>query len=465
MDLFTLILIPFVVGIFTNRVDALIIASSVENVLKRLHHNDKQVNQELEKILKLCFLSALQTIAIECHKELIKLSPVQRYRAVIIYPPEHRDELQWLDLKLKQLVKELKHVKQAKYVDIPFKSLDEIASLLTSESQLLETGVQAVKEKLIAEALNEEFIPECYAAKVKTGLFEKVRENFTSEIKHNPLIREIFEVKLLANININLAEQKLKTQDLEESWRSYQTSQLPQASEARRTVKLELDVENLDAARLEVIIQHLQKLLDDGSIRLQRIEEGCMELVFDGSQKGLDKLDNLFKSGQLTEILGIPVQDVIGVDSNVGLNKTLVNLSQWLQNIIEAGWQTVEEVLGETDKLVFARSGTGDQGVLRAQQIDLEMQAIANSLALVVAVQPKADHQRDIRLQVYPISSKTLPQGLKCIVLDTSGKNLLEVQAKNTNKSIQLNISGKPGEQFSVQIQLGDASTKRNFVI
>ncbi len=172
------------------------------------------------------------------------------------------------------------------------------------------------------------------------------------------------------------------------------------------------------------------------------------------------------KSGQLTEILGIPVQDVRNVDSEVTLGQSVVNLSQWLQNIIDAGWQTLEEVLGEqTDKLVFARSRASAEGVLRAQQIYLETQPIGNSLALVVDVQSKEYQERNIRLQVHPINGKTLPQSLKSVVLDISGKTLLEVQTKNTDKRIELNISGKPGEQFSLHIQLGEANIIRNFVI
>ncbi|MBW4571827.1 MAG: hypothetical protein KME31_28555 [Tolypothrix carrinoi HA7290-LM1] len=80
MDIFTIILVPLLLGIFTNRLDAILIAPAVEKVLKRIKQDDKQVNHQLEKALRLCFLSALQTIARECHKELIGFSPVQRYR-------------------------------------------------------------------------------------------------------------------------------------------------------------------------------------------------------------------------------------------------------------------------------------------------------------------------------------------------------------------------------------------------
>ena len=146
-----------------------------------------------------------------------------------------------------------------------------------------------------------------------------------------------------------------------------------------------------------------------------------------------------------------------------------MNLSQWLQDVIEAGWQTVEEILGtERANLVFAsrsRSAAFQQGVVRAKQIDLGMQPTGQSLSLVVAVMSKAAQERVIRLQVHPTGSKTLPPGLKCVAFDKFGKILLKVQAKNADNWIQLDISGTPGEQFSVEVALSDASATQNFVI
>lgn len=452
MDIFTLILIPFLLGIFTNRVDDILVASRVNEALKRLRKEDKRSNQQLEKSLRVSFLSALQTIARECHQQLMGTMPVQRYRGALIYPLEYRDELQWLDQKLKQLAREFKLVKRNVDIANPLQSIDEITLLLTPENQSIETSIQLVKEKLIHEALKEGSGSQCYVNKVETVLFDLVRENFTLEVQHNPVLREIVDTKLLAN----LASQKLEIPDL------VNNSSL---SAARRTVKLELDIEQLDAARLEAIVQHLQKLLDDGSIRLRRIEEGCMELIFDGSQESLKKLDALFKSGQLSEILDIPVQDVYGENVAVSRPQPVVNLSQWLKNVFDVGWQTLEEVLGtRQEQLIFARSDAGDS-VIRAEQIQLAIPSSELSLALVVAVKPTSVENRNIRLQVHSITNKTLPQGLQCNVLDTSGNNILKVQAQNNDKSIQLNINGQSGEEFSVQIQIDNAKTVRNFMI
>jgi hypothetical protein len=452
MDIFTLILIPFLLGIFTNRVDDILVASRVDEALKRLRKEDKRSNQELEKSLRVCFLSALQTIVRECHQELMGTNSVQRYRGALIYPPEHQDELQWLDTKLKQLVRELKLVKRNVDITNPLQSIDDIALLLSPEKLSIATSIQLVKEKLIAEALKEGSDSQCYATKVEAVLFDLVKENFTLEVQHNPVLREIVETKLLAT----LASQKLEIPGV------VTKSSL---SAARRTVKLELDIEQLDAARLEAIVQHLQKLLDDGSIKLRRIEEGCMELIFDGSEESLKKLDVLFKSGQLREILDIPVQDVYDEDVAVSLPQPVVNLSQWLQNVFDSGWQTLEEVLGtRQEQLIFARSGVGDS-VIRAEQIQLAIPSSELSLALVVAVKPTSVENRNIRLQVHSITNKILPQGLQCNVLDISGNNILKVQAQNNDKSIQLDINGQSGEEFSVQIQIDNAKTVRNFMI
>ncbi len=462
MDIFTLFVQPLLLGILTNRLDETLVAPRIAAFLQGLKQDEQQVSQELEKSVQICILSALQTIVRECHQELMGSASIQRYRGALIYPAEHKIELEWLDKKLRQLIQDLKLVKGNNEIENPLQSIDEIALLLNPESQAVGASVQSVKNKIIEHGLRDAPVPKYYAAKVESDLFERVRENFAQEFKHKPFIREFIKTKLLANINANVSTQKLNIQDVEESISS-STNNL---SEARRRVKLELDIEQLDAARLEAIVQHLQQLLDDGSIRLRRIEEGCMELIFDASEESLKKLDALFKSGQLTEILGIPVIDVRGVDSSVVPEQTLVNLSQWLQNIIDASWKSLEDVFAtQQEQLVFARGDGDEDSVIRVQEIQLAIESEEILLALVVAVKPISTDVRNIRLEVHPISSKTLPQGLKCIVVDISGNNLFEVEAQNSDKWIRLNINDNPGEQFNTKIVLGDVTTTRKFMI
>ncbi|WP_017715141.1 DUF1822 family protein [Kamptonema formosum] len=151
-----------------------------------------------------------------------------------------------------------------------------------------------------------------------------------------------------------------------------------------------------------------------------------------------------------------------------------VDLSRWLQNVIDETWQTVQEVLGaERAELVLAARSAPDPDtipdpdpIIRAERLTLGIPPTGAHLALVVAVRPKAGAERDIRLQVHPTTSDTLPAGLKIAIFDTiSGTIFRETQAGKASNWILFPIYGKPGEQFSVRIEQGGASATRNFVI
>lgn len=153
-----------------------------------------------------------------------------------------------------------------------------------------------------------------------------------------------------------------------------------------------------------------------------------------------------------------------------------VNLSCWLNNIFDAGWQTVEALFStEAVNPAFSvRSAynlkeinpkTSVVGITRGKLIDLGMLLAGHSVSLIVAIAP-ANEEVDIRLRVYPAGSQTyLPLNLQLIVLDESGAISLEAQARNADNWMQLEFSGEPGEQFSVKLALGDVSITEDFVI
>jgi Protein of unknown function (DUF1822) len=460
----SLVLIPFLVGLVTNRADALLLAPAVDNFLERFRKDD----QGLEKVFKRCFLSALQNIAIDCHKELLTSSSVQRYRGVIIYSGKYSKELQWLDAKVKHLALELKNLNKAEQLDIAFQSVDDIALILTSDSQIAKEKIELLESKLIIEALGNSLVPELYEKQVKLFLIEKTREQFYSEIKHNPGVKNIIETRLLANINESLSNQNVKIKDLEASLYAPIQPALQPASEARRRVKMEFDIADLDAERLEAIVQHLHKRLDDGSIKLRRVEEGCMELIFDGSQESLEKLDALFKSGKITEILGIPIKNIQNENSQILHSQEVVNLAKWLQNIFDTGWETVEDVLdtSRASLVLAARSIAHSQSVIRARQITLEMPQNSQFLNLVVDVIPETNQEIGVCLQLHPGNNQIrLPEGLIFSVLDLSGEVILESQARDIDNWIQLDIGVEFGDKFIIKITLEDTSVVQYFEI
>ncbi len=163
------------------------------------------------------------------------------------------------------------------------------------------------------------------------------------------------------------------------------------------------------------------------------------------------------------------------------VQRTRVNLSQWLDNVVETGWQTLEslENLLNPPEPIFAFRSAGldstealpleenlDVGIRRAKLIDLGLLLAGSPVALVVALVPGSELKENISLKVYPTGSQTyLPPNLTLTVLDTSGTVFLEAQARQIDNYIQLQFSGVPGEQFSVEVALGDARIIEDFTI
>jgi hypothetical protein len=180
-----------------------------------------------------------------------------------------------------------------------------------------------------------------------------------------------------------------------------------------------------------------------------------------------------------------------------------VNLSQWFENVFEAGWRTIDDVFvtrgvslvpefrgttrfrGKTqEELIEILYTTQDEetrwqvaeslwqldpnnrvsGVRRVA--DLGMQLAGHAVALMVAVLPKPDQSMAILLRVYPMGSKLhLPPGLQLIGLDEAGNSFSEVQAREQDNYIQFKFTAELGDRFSLRVALDDASITESFVI
>ena len=158
-------------------------------------------------------------------------------------------------------------------------------------------------------------------------------------------------------------------------------------------------------------------------------------------------------------------------------SKVPVNLSHWLENIVEAGWLTVETLFSNksanpalqvrNERQLKEISANVAPGVKRGKLINLGILMGGNSVALIVTCH-SADEELNIRLQVYPTNgSILLPPSLQLTVLDETGTTFpeLQVQARSADNCIQLEFTGRPGEQFSVKLALGDDSITEDFQI
>ena len=156
-------------------------------------------------------------------------------------------------------------------------------------------------------------------------------------------------------------------------------------------------------------------------------------------------------------------------------SKTSINLGQWLQEVFEVGWQSIETFLNtEPGNLAFSFR-QGRPSVTEARNvfvegiklIDLGMELENQSVALLVGLVTEAEQRVGIRVQLYPAGGQTyLPPNIRLALLSPSGATLQEYQARSQDNSIQLKRFTCPmGKSFSIQVAHHDFSIKEDFVI
>ena len=76
---------------------------------------------------------------------------------------------------------------------------------------------------------------------------------------------------------------------------------------------IEGSLDKLDAtkvAKFQAIVQTLKNLTGDASLVVVDIEEGSIRLILEGSEDGIERLQQLFEEGALVDVLEIPVVEV-----------------------------------------------------------------------------------------------------------------------------------------------------------
>lgn len=152
--------------------------------------------------------------------------------------------------------------------------------------------------------------------------------------------------------------------------------------------------------------------------------------------------------------------------------KIPVNLSLWLQNMFEPGWQSIETLSGvEQKKLAFSfrsNSQLNTLSVRRAKLINLGLQLASQAVVLIVIITKEAQQEEvTIRVQVHPEGGDTyLPANIRLVLLLKSGEILDEAESRSLDNFIQLNrFEGVSGECFNIQVASTEASVIESFVI
>lgn len=147
--------------------------------------------------------------------------------------------------------------------------------------------------------------------------------------------------------------------------------------------------------------------------------------------------------------------------------KSWTKLSQWLQGTVEAGWRSLDQLIGATQPLALSlRSDSiANTAVQQAKLLDLGLQLGQESVVLLVAITPEAEQKIGISIQLHPVPGTAyLPPDLTlCLQLET-GEVLQEVRSRSQDNYIKLkHFRGLPGERFEIQITLGDVKMTESF--
>ncbi len=149
------------------------------------------------------------------------------------------------------------------------------------------------------------------------------------------------------------------------------------------------------------------------------------------------------------------------------LSKPPINLSNWLEDIFETGWEAVESMLKSlSPELGFNFRGSKDALIVqRGQILNLKDESHQDSLALIVGIIPSVGEEMDILVRVYPTGNKTyLPDELELSILDENEKAIMQAQARGSDH-LKFQLGGEAGDYFKVMVVLGEAKFTESFLL
>ncbi len=157
-------------------------------------------------------------------------------------------------------------------------------------------------------------------------------------------------------------------------------------------------------------------------------------------------------------------------------------LNQWIQGTVAAGWQAAAALINPPELNFAFRVSEGISGttdISHAKSIDLGLQ-LGHSLqiALVIHLAPASkscseghsesysEGRSDIVIQVRPLGdSACLPEGISLLVFDENDALFRSATSRAIDNYIQIQITGRSGEIFSIQISKGEATFVERFII
>jgi hypothetical protein len=139
-----------------------------------------------------------------------------------------------------------------------------------------------------------------------------------------------------------------------------------------------------------------------------------------------------------------------------------IQLGQWLQNVFEEGWQSLESLLGQEQLALNVRQvDVSETAVRRVKLLNLPDRA----LLLLVILEPEADGRIGVRSQLRSRdASFNLPASLQLSLISSTGDIIQSVQSRLQDDVIQLRrFRSALGTQFSLQVAIDNTVITEDF--
>ncbi len=139
-------------------------------------------------------------------------------------------------------------------------------------------------------------------------------------------------------------------------------------------------------------------------------------------------------------------------------------LSQWLQGVLDQGWQAIDTLINPEAGLAWS-TRHAPASAKGGKLINFGLQLGGQTVALLVTVVPEDEEKIGVNIQVLPAAgAQILPSQLQLTLLSRTDKILQEVQSRTHDNLIQLKpFKGKPGTGFSIEVSLNDIRVRETF--
>ncbi|MFG6096488.1 DUF1822 family protein [Leptothoe sp. ISB3NOV94-8A] len=145
-------------------------------------------------------------------------------------------------------------------------------------------------------------------------------------------------------------------------------------------------------------------------------------------------------------------------------NATTVSIEDWLENIFEQGWQSLDVLLPQS-QISRLRSDADGTAVLTCGK-KIFLNTAPDDLLLMFSVDIEANKRRNIRIQLYPSSDTILPNNVMlALELSETGELLKSVKAGAHDDYIQIPpFRCSAGQRLRVHIQLAESTCQEDFI-